>query len=98
MEGVLDKDNAQPWTSGITVCDRKAHTYEFLEGVQAHGLAFIVRAAGGRKPHLSYSCINGWRSLPLSPAPLRPHYPSHSPPDRPLDCSTRRLYGAKGGW
>jgi hypothetical protein len=59
MEGVLDKDNAQPWTSGITVGDREADTYEFLEGVQAHGLAFIVRTASGRKPHLSYSGVNG---------------------------------------
>ena len=32
----------------VTVCDREAHVYEFLDAVLARGMDFIVRATQGR--------------------------------------------------
>jgi hypothetical protein len=58
VEGVADKffvelpEPPRP-DSYITVCDREAHIYDFLDHVLARGMGFIVRAAQGRSRVIS---------------------------------------------
>lgn len=48
VDGIRERASGQVWTSGITVCDREAHVYEFLAATVDVQLDFIVRAASGR--------------------------------------------------
>lgn len=57
-------------TQVITVCDREAHIYEFLEQAGARGADFIVRASRGRGFSLNheelFACVADW--------PVQQHY------------------------
>jgi hypothetical protein len=48
VDGLRERTSGQIWAQGITVCDREAHIYEFLDATLAAKLDFIVRAARGR--------------------------------------------------
>jgi len=48
VDGIRERSSGQVWTHGITVCDREAHIYEFLDATLTANLDFIVRAASGR--------------------------------------------------
>jgi hypothetical protein len=43
-----ERTSGQVWSQGISVCDREAHIYAFLESTRAVGLDFVVRAGRGR--------------------------------------------------
>ena len=48
VEGLPDLSAVVDLAQGITVCDREAHIYEFLDAATAQGADFIVRASQGR--------------------------------------------------
>jgi hypothetical protein len=48
VDGLRERASGQTWAQGITVCDREAHIYEFLDATLEAKLDFIVRAASGR--------------------------------------------------
>jgi len=48
VDGLRERYSGQVWAHGITVCDREAHIYEFLDVTLTSQLDFIVRAASGR--------------------------------------------------
>ena len=48
VDGLRERASGQTWAQGITVCDREAHIYEFLDATLQAKLDFIVRAASGR--------------------------------------------------
>jgi hypothetical protein len=48
VDGLRERASGQVWAAGITVCDREAHIFEFLEATRSAKLDFVVRAAGHR--------------------------------------------------
>jgi hypothetical protein len=48
VDGVQEGGSGVAWARGITVCDREAHIYEFLDALFAAKQDFVVRAASGR--------------------------------------------------
>jgi hypothetical protein len=48
LDGLRERATGQTFAQGITVCDREAHIYEFLDATLEVKLDFIVRAASGR--------------------------------------------------
>jgi hypothetical protein len=48
VDGLRERASGDLWAQGITVCDREAHIYEFLDTTLKAKLDFIVRAASGR--------------------------------------------------
>lgn len=48
VEGVQDGTGRAVWAGGVTVCDREAHIYEFLDTLLEAQQDFIVRATSGR--------------------------------------------------
>lgn len=48
VEGLPDLEAAAPYAQVVTVADREAHIYEFMDYLQEQPAAFIVRASRGR--------------------------------------------------
>ena len=48
VDGLQERASGRVWAQGITVCDREAHIYEFLDATLEANLDFIVRGASGR--------------------------------------------------
>lgn len=48
VDGVQERASGRVWAQGVTVCDREAPIYEFLDTTLQAQLDFIVRGASGR--------------------------------------------------
>lgn len=48
VDGIQARGNGPVWAHGVTVCDREAHIYKFLEETLTADLDFIVRGTKGR--------------------------------------------------
>jgi len=64
VEGLPDLEAAAPYAQLLTVCDREAHIYEFLDYLHDQPLDFIVRASQGRSvtadDQALFAVVQGW--------------------------------------
>jgi hypothetical protein len=64
VDGLPDLEAAAPYAQLITVCDREAHIYEFLDHLYDQPVAFIVRASQGRSftpdDQALFEAVQGW--------------------------------------
>jgi hypothetical protein len=64
VEGLSDLGTAAPYAQLITVGDREAHIYEFLDHLHDQPVAFIVRASQGRsvtpENQALFEAVQGW--------------------------------------
>ena len=80
MDGLRERARGQTWAQGITVCDREAPIYEFLEATLATTLDFMVRAASGRSFTVDGEEL--WQAVAFAPVATQKTIQVKRRPDR----------------
>jgi hypothetical protein len=89
VDGLQERRSGAVWSQGISVCDREAHIYEFLDATLAAQQDFIVRGANGRS--FSLDGVDVFEAITFQPVAAQMTIQLKRRPDREARQATLHL-------